>query len=370
MRDQRVTKLAKVLVNHSCQVQPGENVLIDVFGDDRQLARELIQEVYRVGGYPFVQLNDSKITRSLLRGTNEEHVNRMTDIGLYQMKKMDCYIGIRGANNINELSDVPDEQMGLYSRIYNHQIHSETRVKQTKWVVLRYPNESMAQLAQMSTEAFEDFYFDVCTLDYQKLDDALEPLKKRMEQADQVHIVGPGTDLTFSIKGIPVVKCSGQANIPDGEVFTAPVLQSVNGVITFNTATVYRGTTFENVRLEFDNGRIVKATANETEKLNQILDTDDGARYIGEFSLGVNPYILHPMKDTLFDEKITGSFHFTPGQAYEDADNSNRSAIHWDMVCIQRADYGGGEIYFDGELIRKDGIFVVDDLRALNPESF
>ncbi|SFI98127.1 aminopeptidase [Thermoflavimicrobium dichotomicum] len=369
MRDQRVTKLAKILVHHSCQVKPGENVLIDIYGDDRDLARELVKEVYQAGGFPFVQLNDQKIQRSLLLGTSEEHLKRWTDLGVYQMGKMNGYIAVRGSNNISELSDVPDEQMGLYSRIYYHQVHSELRVKKTKWVVLRYPNESMAQLANMSTEAFEDFYFDVCTLDYQYMDEVMEPLKKRMEQTDQVRIVGPGTDLTFSIKGIPVIKCSGQHNIPDGEIFTAPVLESVNGVITFNAPTIYHGTTFENIRLELDNGRIVKATANETEKLNKILDTDNGARYIGEFSLGLNPYILHPMKDILFDEKITGSFHFTPGQAYEEADNGNRSAIHWDLVCIQRPEYGGGEIYFDGELIRKDGQFVVEDLLPLNPEN-
>ncbi len=369
MRDQRITKLAKVLVHHSCRVQPGESVLIDVFGNDRLLAQELIKEIYQVGGYPFVQLYDSRVLRTLLMGTSEKHMQKMAEFGLYQMKQMDCYIGIRGSDNINELSDVPNEQMAYYSRIFNHQVHSEQRVKHTKWVVLRYPNESMAQLAEMSTEAFEDFYFDVCTLDYEKMDQAMEPLKKRMEETDQVRIVRPGTDLSFSIKGIPAIKCAGQYNIPDGELFTAPVRDSVNGVITFNTPSVYQGTTFTDIRFEFKDGKIIEATANHTEKLNQILDTDEGGRYIGEFSLGFHPTILHPMKDILFDEKIAGSFHFTPGQAYEEADNGNRSAIHWDLVCIQRPEYGGGEIYFDGELIRKDGLFVVEDLLGLNPEN-
>lgn len=369
MRDARIVKLAKILVEHSCKVQKGERVLIDVFGKERELPRALITAVYEAGGYPYVQLNDETITRALLLGTSEEHQETWARHALNQMKEMDCYIGVRGGDNVAETSDVPDDKMSLYSRMFKQPVHTNQRVKHTKWVVLRYPNASMAQLANMSTEAFEDFYFQVCNVDYERMAKAMEPLVKRMEQADQVHIVGPGTDLTFSIKGIPVIKCAGENNIPDGEVFTAPVRDSVNGKITFNTPTVYHGITFENICFEFENGKIVKATANQTERINQILDTDEGARFIGEFSLGVNPFINHPMKDILFDEKINGSFHFTPGNAYDEADNGNRSSIHWDLVSIQRPDYGGGEIYFDGELIRKDGLFVVDDLIPLNPEN-
>jgi aminopeptidase len=351
-------------------VQKGERVLIDLFGAGKELVREVVQEVYRAGGYPYVQIHDQEITRTLLLGTSEAHLETWSHHALEQMKAMDCYIGIRGYENVSELSDVPEEKMRLYMKLFNHPVHSEQRVKHTKWVVLRYPSAAMAQLANMSTEAFADFYFRVCNVDYDLMSRAMEPLVRRMENTDEVRIVGPGTDLTFSIKNIPVVKCAGQNNIPDGEVFTAPVRDSVNGVITFNTPTVYQGVTFENIRFEFKNGKIVNAFAgNNTDRLNQILDTDEGARYIGEFSIGVNPNIHHPMKDILFDEKINGSFHFTPGQAYEEADNGNRSSIHWDLVCIQRPEYGGGEIWFDGELIRKDGRFVVEDLMPLNPEN-
>jgi aminopeptidase len=211
-------------------------------------------------------------------------------------------------------------------------------------------------------------YFRVCTLDYKKMAKAMEPLRKRMANADHVHIKSPGTDLRFSIKGIGAVKCEGLRNIPDGEVFSCPVKDSVQGYISFNTPTIYSGTKFENVRLEFKDGKVIKATSNNTKRLNEILDTDAGARYIGEFSLGFHPHILNPMCDILFDEKIAGSLHFTPGQAYEVADNGNRSAVHWDMVLIQRKEWGGGEVWFDGELIRKDGIFMPKDLRALNPD--
>ena len=197
----------------------------------------------------------------------------------------------------------------------------------------------------------------------------MKPLAALMNDTDRVRIVGPGTDLSFSIRGISTVACSGAHNIPDGEVFTCPVRDSVQGHVQFKAPTIYQGTALDSLRLAFKNGRVVDATGNNTTRINEILDTDDGARFIGEFALGFNPFILEPMRDILFDEKIAGSFHFTPGQAYEEADNGNRSQVHWDLVCIQRPDYGGGEIYFDDKLVRKDGTFVLDELKALNPEN-
>jgi aminopeptidase len=287
-----------------------------------------------------------------------------------RMSEMQSYIGIRGSQNIAEHSDVPDEKMKLYRKLWWNPVHSERRVKHTKWVVLRFPTPSMAQQANMSTEQFEDFYFDVCTFDYSKMEPAIVPLKNLMERSDNVHIVGPGTDLKFSIKNIPAIPCIGERNIPDGECFTAPVKNSVEGTIKFNAPTVYQGTIFEGIELKFSGGKVVGATAagTNTAKLNEILDSDEGARYVGEFSFGFNPYIVEPMKDILFDEKIAGSFHFTPGQAYDEADNGNRSVVHWDMVMLQRAEQGGGEIYFDGQLIRKNGLFVLPELENLNPE--
>ncbi|WP_018132639.1 aminopeptidase [Effusibacillus pohliae] len=369
MVDPRLTKLADVLVNYSCNVQKGEHVLIEAFNIDTPLVNELVKMVHRAGGYPHVNLRDSTVIRRLLMEGTEEQIRTWAECDTFQMEKMQAYIAVRGAHNISELSDVPADKMRMYNSLYNHVVHSSTRVKKTKWVVLRYPNPSMAQLADMSTEAFQKFYFDVCTLDYAKMSRAMDPLKELMDNTDRVKIVGPGTELTFSIKGIGSKKCDGEHNIPDGEVYSAPVRDSVNGVITFNVPTPYQGFTFENVRLEFKDGKIVNATANDTERINKILDTDEGARYIGEFSIGFNPYIQTPMKDTLFDEKIDGSFHFTPGQCYDDAYNGNQSAIHWDMVCIQRPEYGGGEIWFDDRLIRKDGRFVVSELEPLNPEN-
>ena len=184
-----------------------------------------------------------------------------------------------------------------------------------------------------------------------------------------MRITAPGTDVSFSISGIPVLKSAGKFNIPDGEVFTAPVRDSVNGTVAFNTPSLEDGVTYERVRFTFKNGRIIEADANEPERLQQKLDTDEGARYLGEFALGLNPRIDRPMKDTLFDEKIGGSLHLALGRAYEEADNGNRSGIHWDVVLIQTAEWGGGEVYFDDVLVRKDGLFVLPELEGLNPEN-
>ncbi|MGI5900982.1 MAG: aminopeptidase [Desulfitobacteriia bacterium] len=367
--DKRVQQLAKNIIGYSLELKKDEKLLIEVVGQDLPLAKELIKEAYRVGALPYVVQINHTLHREILKGLSVEQAQAMASWDLARMKDMQAYVGIRAGDNVNELADVPSEKMQIYMTHYSKPVHSEQRVKHTRWCVLRYPNASMAQLAEMSTEGFEDLYFKVCNLDYAKMSKAMDPLKELMEKTDQVRIVGPGTELEFSIQGLPAIKCDGKMNIPDGELFTAPIRDSVNGVISFNTPSLYQGFTFENIVLEFEKGRIVKATANNTQKLNKILDTDEGARYIGEFAFGFNPEIQKPMKDTLFDEKIDGSFHLALGSAYEESDNGNRSAIHWDLISIQRPEYGGGEIYFDGELIRKEGRFVPPALQVLNPEN-
>ncbi|MGI6669830.1 MAG: aminopeptidase [Acetivibrionales bacterium] len=368
MKDPRIEKLAKNLINYSVNLQKGEKILIESIGFEIPLVKELIKQAYLAGGIPFVTIKNQELLRVLLSECSEEQVKAMASFEIPRMKEMQAYIGIRAGENVSEMGAVPADKMEIYSRYYQKPLHSDIRVPHTKWCILRYPNHSMAQLAGMATEAFEDFYFKVCNLDYSKMSKAMDNLVKLMEKTDRVRITGMDTDLTFSIKGMPAIKCAGKHNIPDGEVYTAPVKDSVNGVITYNTPAVYQGVTFENIRLEFKDGRIVKASANDSERINKIFDTDEGARYVGEFSLGLNPYIEKPMKDTLFDEKIKGSIHFTPGSSYDECFNGNKSAIHWDLVLIQRPEYGGGEIWFDDTLIRKDGIFTVPELEVLNPD--
>ena len=369
MKDTRYSQLAKVLVSHSCRVKPDEKVLIEAFDVPTDFTVELIKTVAEAGGLPLVSTYHVPVLRALYNTATEEQMTTLGMVERARMEAVQCYIGVRGSNNIAEMSDVPKEKMELYEKHWWHPVHSEVRVPKTRWVVLRWPSPSMAQAAGMSTEAFEDFYFDVCAnVDYAQMAEAMKPLHALMDKTDRVHITGPGTDLTFSKKGIATIPCAGEANIPDGEIFTCPIKDSVNGTIQYNCETLYRGTVFSNIKLTFKDGRIIEASAgSDTDKLNEILDADEGARYIGEWSLAFNPQIMKPMKDILFDEKIAGSFHLTPGQAYEEADNGNRSQVHWDMVCIQRPEYGGGEIYLDDVLIRKDGLFTLPELEPLNP---
>jgi aminopeptidase len=366
MRDPRIDKLAEVLLDHSCRIAKGERVLIEAFDlPEPALVCRLVEGAAARGAVPFVIWKSNAVLRSLYQTATDEGMRLAGQFDRAQMEEMQAYIGIRGAANSSQFADVPQEKMDLYQKHWWKPV-ADYRVSKTKWVVLRYPTDSFAQAANMSTATFEDFYFDVCTADYAAMEKAQKPLVKRMEAADRVRIVSPGTELEFSIKGIPVIPCSGDRNIPDGEVFTAPVRDSIHGKIRFNTPSRYQGTVYENVEFEFKDGKIVRATANETEKINKLLDSDEGSRYCGEWAIGVNNLVREPMLDTLFDEKIGGSFHLTPGQAYEIADNGNRSRVHWDLVLIQRPDYGGGEMWFDGELVRKDGRFVPSDLQGLN----
>ncbi len=366
MTDPRYGKLATLLVEYSTQVKRGDVVLLDMIDVPDEFSVALLRAVREAGGTALIEVRHTRINREIIRGTDASHANLLRSLELARMKKVQAYIAVRGSQNANEISDVPSDRMKLYAKTMRPVI--DHRVKKTRWCVLRWPTPSMAQAAGMSTEAFEDLYFDVCTMDYRRMARAMEPLQKRMAKADRVHLKGPGTDLTFSLKGIGAKMCKGDRNIPDGEVFSCPVKHSIEGAIQFNTPTLYSGTRFDGVRLVFRDGKVIEATSSNTARLNEILDTDSGARYTGEFSLGFNPYILNPMCDILFDEKIAGSLHLTPGQAYEDCDNGNRSAVHWDMVLIQRPEWGVGEVWFDGELIRKDGLFVPSDLKALNPD--
>jgi aminopeptidase len=368
MQDDRFDKLASLLVDYSTELKRNEKVLIEVFDAPDDMTIALIRAARKARAIPFVQIQRARVMRELALEIDPRALDLTAAHELARMKKMDAYIAIRGSNNISELADVPIDKMKLVAKKLRPL--QDQRVQKTKWVVLRWPTPAMAQLAGMSTEAFEDFFFKVCTLDYRRLQPGMKALKALMEKTDKVQIKGPGTDLRFSIKGISAIICGGDRNIPDGEVFSCPVKDSVQGHVTFNAPSIYQSTPFDNIRLDFRDGKIVEATSNQTKKLNAVLDSDAGARYIGEFSLGCNPHIMHPMRDILFDEKIAGSFHFTPGQAYQEADNGNRSQVHWDMVSIQRKDYGGGEIYFDGKLVRRDGEFLPRALRSLNWKNF
>jgi aminopeptidase len=364
MKDKRNEILARQLIDYSLQLKKGEVLYLEIKGKETlELGKQIIRIATDRGAVPLWYYNDESLIRQWVMGADADQHKIQAELHLKLMERADAYIGLRGSDNPFDLADVDPKKMEMYNSLFYKPVHLEERVKRTRWVVLRYPNNAMAQLAQTSQEAFEDFYFDVCCADYAKMSKAQDKLFALMANTDKVRIVSKGTDLNFSIKGISPIKCDGHRNIPDGEVYTAPVKTSVNGTITYNTPSLYQGVVYNQISFTFENGKIVKATADaNVDKLNKILDTDEGARYVGEFAIGVNPFILHPMKDTLFDEKIAGSIHFTPGQCYDEAYNGNQSAIHWDLVLIQRPDYGGGELWFDGKLIRKDGVFVDSDM--------
>ena len=372
MKDPRFAQLADKLVNYSCCLKPGEKLLLETVGLEEALAKEIIRAVYAAGGQPFINIQNERLQKEWLMGKDGISVEALDAQARWdaaRMAEMDAYIGLRVKDNLYDMAAVSGEINTHLSQHYLKPVHFDLRVPHTKWVVLRYPNPSMAQEAAMSTEDFEDFYFTVCNFDYARLSEAMDPLLKLLQGADKVEIKGPGADLRFSVKNIGAIKCDGQRNIPDGEVYTAPVKESVEGWIKFNTPSPYQGKVYQDVELRFEKGRIVgAAAADHAQDLQAIFATDEGARYIGEFAFGLHPFILKPMKDILFDEKISGSIHFTPGNCYDDTDNGNKSSIHWDLVYILRKEYGGGEIFIDGQLIQKDGLFLPPALKGLNPK--
>ena len=365
--DPRITELAGNIVNYAWDLKKGEVFYVDMIGPEtRVLGQEIVRLGTLKGGVPFWHGFDDNFAKAFFSGASLEQHKKFSDFHRQIMERVDCYVGVRGGNNPYDMSDLSSEQRKLKDEIYQSEVHMKTRLKK-RWVVLRYPVAALATMARMSQEKFEDFYFQVCCFDYAEMSRAMDPRVALMQKTDRVRIVSPGTDIEFSIKGLPAIKCDGRINIPDGEVFTAPVKNSVNGFITYNTTSLNRGLLFRDIRLEVKDGKIIRATAPAFQKeLDEIFNMDEGARYFGEFAIGVNPYILEPMNDTLFDEKIKGSIHLTPGNSYDECDNGNKSSVHWDLVLIQRESHGGGELYFDGKLVRKNGVFIVDELKALN----
>jgi aminopeptidase len=357
-------QLAKQLLNHSTELKEGENVMLQLVGlNGIGLIRALTNEVRKKGAHPFIKIEDGETNRIVLeKGDEEFWANQANVDQLPLMKQMDAFIGIRAAENIYENSDVPKEANRAYSQKFLNPVHFEERVNNTRWAVLRYPSAAFAMNAKMPTEKFREFYYAACLFDYNKLEQAMKPLEDLLRKTDRIELKGEGTDISFSVKGQNWIPCFGKRNIPDGELFSSPILDSVNGHITY-APSVYQGKPFEFVKLEVENGVVTDFDSSNNSALEEILETDEGARRFGEFSFGLNPIISEPMYDILFDEKIYGSNHLTLGNDYEIAPNGNESNIHWDLVCI------GADVYLDGELTRKGREFVKDELKGLNPDS-
>ena len=368
--DERITKLAENILKNSVELKKGEKIYIEAFSEStKDLFNEFIRIAAKMGAIPFYFYNDNSFVKNLVENSNPNQIEQYAKWHAGLMDEMDCYVAVRGYDDLFALSDIAPAKMKAYNQIYYNMVHFDRRIAKTRWCVMRYPNDTMAAVSKMSRKALEDFFFEACLVDYKKMGKAMKPLKDLMDKTDKVRIKGPNTDLEFSIKGLKAIVCDGKMNIPDGEVYTAPVKNSINGHIQFNTDTVYGGTFYSNVYLEFKDGKIIKAESRaNNDKLQKQINVDEGARYMGEFAIGVNPYIRKEMLDILFDEKIACSLHMAIGNSYNDETfNGNRSSVHWDLVLIQDKAHGGGEIWFDNKLVRKDGLFVLPELKKLNP---
>lgn len=368
--DERITKLAENILKNSVELKKGEKIYIEAFSEStKDLFNEFIRIAAKMGATPFYFYNDNSFVKNLVENSNPNQIEQYAKWHAGLMDEMDCYVAVRGYDDLFALSDIAPAKMKAYNQIYYNMVHFDRRIAKTRWCVMRYPNDTMAAVSKMSRKALEDFFFEACLVDYKKMGKAMKPLKDLMDKTDKVRIKGPNTDLEFSIKGLKAIVCDGKMNIPDGEVYTAPVKNSINGHIQFNTDTVYGGTFYSNVYLEFKDGKIIKAESRaNNDKLQKQINVDEGARYMGEFAIGVNPYIRKEMLDILFDEKIACSLHMAIGNSYNDETfNGNRSSVHWDLVLIQDKTHGGGEIWFDDKLVRKDGLFVLPELKKLNP---
>ena len=368
--DERITKLAENILKNSVELKKGEKIYIEAFSEStKDLFNEFIRIAAKMGATPFYFYNDNSFVKNLVENSNPNQIEQYAKWHAGLMDEMDCYVAVRGYDDLFALSDIAPAKMKAYNQIYYNMVHFDRRIAKTRWCVMRYPNDTMAAVSKMSRKALEDFFFEACLVDYKKMGKAMKPLKDLMDKTDKVRIKGPNTDLEFSIKGLKAIVCDGKMNIPDGEVYTAPVKNSINGHIQFNTDTVYGGTFYSNVYLEFKDGKVIKAESRaNNDKLQKQINVDEGARYMGEFAIGVNPYIRKEMLDILFDEKIACSLHMAIGNSYSDETfNGNRSSVHWDLVLIQDKAHGGGEIWFDDKLVRKDGLFVLPELKKLNP---
>ena len=362
---ERITKLPKIIVNHSIKVKENDRVLVLYQGiESMPLVKAIVKEVINNKGVVITDYQNQDITNYIHENITESQMDAYTLRKKYEVENFDAFVRIcYNKSDYYDKNMNQEKQKDLLEKI---KPYKEIMVNERRWVLLNYPSIVDSFKAHMTPEEFYNFSLDSMTADYDKMFEDAKPLKELMEKTDKVRIVGPNTNISFSIKGMPAIICAGEANIPDGECFTAPIKNSVNGKITYNVPSPYHGEVFEHVSLTFKDGKIIEANSNNNAKLKEIFETDEGARYIGEFSLGFNPVIMEPMGDILFDEKIAGSLHFTPGCSYDECPNGNKSNIHWDLVLIQREDYGGGEIYFDDVLIRKNGKFVLPELENLN----
>lgn len=349
-------ELAKILVSYSTKVRPGERVLITMMEVDTfPLARAVYSQVIKAGGLPYVEFQSAYLERDLLLHGNQEQLDWVTEPSARGMEWADVYIGLRGNRNPYEFSGIQAGKIKAHRRALGH--ISAMRNELTRWVLVRVPNESLAQQAEMSLDEMMDFFFSATLKDWQQEANRYRELQVIFERAEQVHITGRGTDLTFSTRGRKYEVGDGTLNMPDGEIYTSPVDDSVNGVIAFDFPGVYSGQRVTGISLGFSKGHLVKATAEgNQELLDQLLSMDEGARRVGEFGVGTNFGIQRFCYDILYDEKIGGTIHLALGRAYAECGGVNQSALHWDLIKDLRKE---GAVSLDGIKVLENGKFLV-----------
>lgn len=355
MQDPRVTKAAKILVEWSTRVKKNDYVQIITDPAAEYLALEVYKMCLQKGAYPQLYVSLPGQTHIYYKYSSEEQLRKFPDIKMYEMRKTQAVIYIGAPLNTRELSDIEPKRISIRQKTLEKLF--KYRTEHTKWVIFYYPTDALAQEADMALTDFRNFVFNAVNIDWQKKQKEMVRLKKILEKKDKIRIISKETDLTFRVKGRKFIASIGRFNMPDGELFTAPLEKSANGKIYYDFPAIYQGREVSGVRLEFKNGKVIKATAEKNEPLlKQMLKTDKGASYIGEFGIGMNYHIKRFVKSILFDEKIGGTIHLALGVGYKDCGSKNKSAIHWDMINDLRRN---GEIYADGRLIYKKGKFLI-----------
>ncbi len=360
MVDARIKKAAEILVDYSAKVKKEDYVRINCAPAAKPLALEIYRLCLKKGAYPIFNISFDEAPKIYYENASEEQLKKFPELAMYEAKKMDVFITIGGEEDTRVLEKVDPKKISMRAKVVRPISDYIVNKAQKRWVLFEYPTKGLAKDAGMSLKDYENFVFDSIDLDWEKENKKMYKLARILDKTDKVRIVGRDTDLTFSIKGMSAKpddkKYEGQHNMPDGEVFTAPVKNSVNGYIYYEYPVVYNGKEVSGIRLEFKNGRIVKANAKKNEKLlKAMIETDEGSHYLGEFGIGLNYKINRFTKNILFDEKIGGTIHLAVGAAYKECNGKNKSAVHWDMIKDMRK----GEIYFDNKLVFKDGKWLV-----------
>ena len=355
MVDTETAKTAKIIVEHSAKIKKGDYVQIIADYDAKDIVLELYRLALLKGAYPKPHISLPGISYTYYKYATEKQLRHFPKVAMYEMKNSDVVIMIGATRNTKELANIDPKRVAARQRviepIFRH------RTEKTRWVIFYYPTPALAQEAGMSFQEFEEFTFRATNVDYGAMERQQEKLKKLLDDGNTVRIVAKNTDLKFSIKGRKGIKCCGQYNLPDGEVFTSPVENTAEGHIEFSYPALYQGREVEGIRLEFRKGKAVKATASKNQAfLRKVLETDKGAKYIGEFGIGTNYKLNRFVKNILFDEKLGGTIHLAMGMAYKEAGGRNKSAIHWDILADMKR---GGRLYIDGKLIQKNGKFLI-----------